>query len=147
MSTVVSWRRKVFICLLLAAYSQLACSIPNLEPPHCTAARNSVKRFYSLHFSGEMRPSAESLRMNRPFLTGELAAELSAGNETAEDYFTATENYPKAFRVGECTAESADRLSLQVLLLWRDDVRSDQKEVQVETVRAGDKWLINKVSK
>ncbi|MBK8464805.1 MAG: hypothetical protein IPL32_03160 [Chloracidobacterium sp.] len=92
-----------------------------------------------------MRPSAENLKAREQFLTSELISSLSASTETAKDYFTATENYPKAFRVGECKLESDDKATLQVLLLWRDDTKSEQKEVHVEAVKVGDKWLINKV--
>jgi hypothetical protein len=92
-----------------------------------------------------MHPSAENLKTREQFLTSELIGTLSGSTETAKDYFTATENYPKAFRVGSCTSESDDKAILQVVLLWRDDTKSEQKEVKVETVKTGDKWLINKV--
>jgi len=92
-----------------------------------------------------MHPSAENLKASEPFLTSELISTLSASTETAKDYFTATEDYPKAFRVGSCTSGSNDKVILQVLLLWRDDTKSEQKEVKVETIKTGDKWLINKI--
>lgn len=122
------------------------CSIPNLEKPQCTEARNAVKRFYSLHVGGDMKPSPENLKALEPFLTSDLFKTLSASTETAKDYFTATEEYPRAFRVGECESGNEDAATLQVLLLWRDDTASKQKEIRIETVRTGDKWLINRVS-
>ena len=143
--SVVSGMRGVFICLLLTAYCQLACSIPNLEKPQCTAGRDVVKRFYSYHFGNDMRPSSENLKAREKFLTSGLSQELSASTEQTRDYFTATEDYPKAFRVGECSSESDDKATLQVLLLWRDDTKNEQKEVHVEAGKVGDKWLINKV--
>ena len=142
----VALRVGIFCCLLPTAYCQLACSLPNLEKPQCTAARDTVKRFYSFHFGNDMRPSPENLKARVQFLTNELSGSLSTSTETVKDYFTATDNYPKAFRVGSCTSESDDKAILQVLLLWRDDVKSEQKEVHVETVKVADKWLINKVS-
>ena len=123
-----------------------SCRVPNLEKPQCTAARDSVKRFYSYHFGTDMRPSPENLKARQDFLTSELIKSLSLSNETARDYFTATDSYPKAFRVGECKSDADNRVTLQIILLWRDDTRSEQKEVHVETTRVGDKWLINKVS-
>jgi len=93
-----------------------------------------------------MHPSPENLKAREQFLTRELIKVLSASSETSRDYFTATENYPKAFRVGSCSSDSNDKVTLQVLLLWRDDTKSEQKEVHVETVKTGDAWLINKVS-
>ena len=143
---VVALRTVIFVCLLPTAYCQLSCSLPNLEKPQCTAARDTVKRFYSFHFGNDMHPSAENLKAREHFLTNELSDNLSTSSETAKDYFTATDNYPKAFRVGSCSLESNDKAILQVVLLWRDDTKSEQKEVHVETVKVAEKWLINKVS-
>ena len=52
----------------------------------------------------------------------------------------------KAFRVGECSSDSDEKATLQVLLLWRDDTKNEQKQVYVEAVKVGEEWLINKVS-
>ena len=93
-----------------------------------------------------MRPSPENLKAREQFLTSDLIKALSASRETSKDYFTATDNYPKAFRVGSCILDAEDKARLQVLLLWRDETKSEQKEVQVETVKTGEAWLINKVS-
>ena len=101
-------------CLLLIAYCLSACSIPNLEKPECAGARDVVKRFYSFHFGNDMRPSAENLKRRQAYLTPELFKELSAKPETKQDYFTATEDYPRAFRVGACKDASADRVTMQV---------------------------------
>ena len=133
------------VCSVAFVFFASACSLPSLEKPQCTAARDVVKRFYSFHFGNDMHPSPENLKARAQFLTSDLISSLSSSTETAKDYFTATEDYPKAFRVGECTSESNDRATLQVLLLWRDDTRNEQREVHVETVKVGDKWLINKV--
>ena len=137
--------RGIFICLLLTAYGQLACSIPNLEKPQCTAGRDVVKRFYSFHFGNDINPSPENLKAREKFLTSGLFQELSASTEQKRDYFTATDDYPRAFRVGECTADSEDKVTLQVVLLWRTDTRTQQKEVKAEAVNADGNWLINKV--
>jgi hypothetical protein len=129
-------------CLLTIS----SCSLPNLEKPQCIQARDSVKRFYSFHFGNDMQPSPENLKAREPFLTSDLFTALSASTDTANDYFTATDKYPKAFRVGSCTSDADDRAVLQILMLWRDETGSVQKEVHVETVKTGDKWLINKVT-
>ncbi|MEO7659368.1 MAG: hypothetical protein ABIV48_07115 [Pyrinomonadaceae bacterium] len=134
-------------CLFIGMmFLAAGCRLPNLEAPQCTESRDAVKRFYSFHFGSDMSSTPENLISRKAFLTPELNHELAASNETVRDYFTATENYPKAFRVGECSSDSAEKTMFQVLLLWRDDTRSDQKEVFVETLKVGDKWLINKVS-
>lgn len=138
--------RLFLFCIAHFALCISSCSIPNLEKPQCTEARYAVKRFYSLHVGGDMKPSPESLKAVEMFLTNDLFKSLSTSTETAKDYFTATEEYPRAFRVGECESSSEGAATLQVLLLWRDDTASEQKEIRVETIKNGDKWLINKVS-
>ena len=136
--------RLLFLSCL--AFSVAGCSLPSLEKPQCTAARDTVKRFYSLHFADDMRPSAQNIKASQPFLTPVLFQGLSASNETAKDYFTQTDDYPKAFRVGSCSSDTDTKAVLQVILLWRDDKRTEQKEVHVETLKVGDKWFINSVS-
>ena len=139
----VTLRLLFLFCL---AFSVAGCSLPSLEKPQCKAARDTVKRFYSLHFADDMRPSAENIKASQPFLTPVLFQGLSASSETAKDYFTQTDDYPKAFRVGSCSSDSDTKAVLQVVLLWRDDNRTEQKEVHVETVKVGGQWLINNVS-
>lgn len=123
-----------------------ACSIPNLEKPECTEARSAVREFYSFHIGNDLKPSAENLKLREKFLSKELTEKLSVSNETKKDYFTATEDYPKAFRVGGCEAVSPEKTILEVVLFWRDDVRSEQREIKVEAIKENGKWLIDKVS-
>lgn len=139
----VAYSGVVFLFLLTFFVS--SCGTPNLEDPTCTGARTEVRQFYSFHFGNDMKPSTENVKLRDKFLTAELAAALTASNETAVDYFTATADYPKAFRLGECKAASPAEAEFQVLLFWRDDTRNEQKEVAVKAVKKGDKWLIDKV--
>lgn len=136
----------LLFCILHCALCVSSCSIPSLEKPQCTEARDAVKRFYSFHIGNDMRPSAESLKASESYLTSDLFKRLSGTNETAKDYFTQTEDYPRAFRVGTCMTDSNDKAVFQVVLLWRDDTRTEQKEVHVEAVKTGGQWLINNVS-
>ena len=136
----------ILFCILHSAFCISSCRVPNLETPQCIEARDAVKRFYSFHFGNDMHPSPENLKIREQFLTSELVSALSASSETAKDYFTATGDYPKAFRVGECSSESDHASRFRVLLFWRDDTKSEQKEVYVETVKVSGKWLINRVT-
>jgi hypothetical protein len=122
-----------------------ACSVPNLEKPECTEARDAVREFYSFHIAGDMKPSAENLKLREKFLSGELIKTLVASNEPRKDYFTGTDDYPKAFRVGSCEVVSSRKTLLEVLLFWRDDNRSEQRAIKVEAVKENEKWVINLV--
>ena len=142
--------RQSHLCLLCASVSLwsillAACSIPSLEKPECTQARESIKQFYSFHVGNDMRPSPEKLKLREKFLTKELAEKLAASTETVRDYFTASENFPKAFRVGFCESVSPDKTLFQVLLLWHETDKNIQREIKVEMVKENDKWLVNNV--
>ncbi len=123
-----------------------ACSIPNLENPECAKARQTIKEFYSYHFGSDMKLSKENLQRREKFLTEDLKSNLAAQIDDAKDYFTATNDYPKAFRVGSCEVAGENKIIFQIVLFWRDDTRNEQREVKVESVKQNDKWLINKVT-
>ena len=126
---------------------QASCSVPVLESPECLEARNTVKEFYSFHFDRDMKPSAESLKQREKFLSAGLIKTLSASSgETANDYFTRTDDYPKAFRIGGCEIVAPQKkVVFGVLLFWKTDAREEQREIKVETVKENDRWLIDAV--
>jgi hypothetical protein len=92
-----------------------------------------------------MKPSGENLQLREKFLTDELEQNLAVQTDDATDYFTATNDYPKAFRVGGCEVVEPNKTVFEVVLFWKDDTRNEQREIKVETVRQNNKWLINKV--
>jgi hypothetical protein len=136
------WAAAVSLFFILFTAS---CSLPNLEESECVESRDAVKQFYSFHLANDMKPSLENFSARERFLTKELAVSLRTSHLTEFDPFTATGDYPKAFRVGECKVPAPGKTRLQVILFWRDDNRSEQKEVTVDAVRQGDKWLIDNV--
>lgn len=139
--------RGYFLSFLLLAtlLSVSSCSVPNLEESECVESRDAVKQFYSFHLANDMKPSLENFRARERFLTKKLAVSLETSHLTDFDPFTATGDYPKAFRVGECKVLAPGKTQLQVILFWRDDNRSEQKEVTVDAVKQDNKWLIDNV--
>ena len=138
-----------YLCFLLSLSA--ACSIPNLEKPECTAARQTVKDFYSYHFGSDMRFTPENFEPRKRFLTAELINNLSplaaGGGAGGRDPFTLTDDLPRAFRVGGCTVLEADkRADFGVLLFWRTDTRTEERQIKVEAIKQNDRWLIDKVS-
>ena len=90
--------------------------------------------------------SENNLQKRKKYLSSDLLTELDKKNESKTDYFTQTYAYPKAFRVGKCTASAENSTSFEVVLFWRTNEESIQKEIIVETTKERDKWLINSVS-
>lgn len=145
--SAAGWRRITFFCLLLAACCLPSCSVPNLESPECTEARQTVREFYSQHFGGDMKFTPENIRAREKYLAPDFAWLLQKF-VTDSDPFTLTpgDDLPKAFRVGSCKTIAPDKTGLQVLLFWKDEARSEQREINVEAVRQNDKWLISNIS-
>lgn len=142
------WKQIAFCCLLSAVFWLPSCSIPNLETADCTDARNAVREFYSFHYSNDMRFNQENLKQRKKFLTPELFQTLSQQPDSATDYFTASEEPPKAFRVGGCEVVEPNRkTSLGVVFFWKNsNDESRQKEVEVEAVKENGEWLVNNVA-
>src|ERR1043166_1296736 len=139
-------------CIVHCALCIAGCSVPNLEDPQCSEARDSVKRFYSFHFGNDMSPSPENLKARQRFLTDDLYHALRESTFGKTDYFTKSDDYPRTFKIGKCThTPDASNLTMQVQLYWRDDQSTVQKEVEVDVLNRGnvvsdDMWLINKVT-
>ena len=133
-------------CILHFALCISSCSIPSLEKPECEQAREAVKQFYSFHFGNDMHPTAENLKIRERFLTVDLYKTLSAAT-SPKDYFTASDDFPKTFKIGKCELPQPDKANVQVQIYWRDDTKTVQNEVNVEAVNQRDAWLLNKVSK
>lgn len=93
-----------------------------------------------------MTPSAENLKLREKFLTPELYKQLESTHEVRNDYFTASEEPPKTFKIGKCESSRSSQVALQVQIYWRDDAKVTQKEVQVEAVKIGDEWLVNSIT-
>lgn len=142
----VGRRKLLTFCLLLTACCSLNCgSVPNLEAPECTAARGTVKEFYSYHFGNDMKFTEENLNQRQKFLSSDFFKALKGERINGDPFTTGNEDYPKAFRVGGCKVVDPANTSVEVLLFWKTDTRSEQKEITAEVVKQGDKWLINKI--
>ena len=93
-----------------------------------------------------MHYSQENLKSRYKFLTTELVQRLIGWEGSGDPFTTGNDDLAKAFRVGACREIAPDKVEFQVLLFWRDDTRSEQREIKVEAIRSTDKWLINNVS-
>ncbi len=148
--SVVSLRGRLF-CLLLSAFCLLGCSVPNLEEADCIQARDIVREFYSFHFANDMHPTQENIRLREKYFTRGYATKLmhdeDSGTQLTRDLFTNSEDFPKAFRVGQCrVVEAGTKVQFEVLMFWKDDEKSEQKPVVAFVRKVDDKWLIDSIS-
>ena len=120
-----------------------SCSIPSLEKPQCTEARDSVKQFYSWYLGTDAEEKSRHPEIYARFISPSFPFDPK-GSET-DPYFL-TNDFPKTFRLGSCKVVDPEKVDIQVQLFWRDDIKTVQKEVHAEAVKPSDKWLIDKVS-
>ena len=132
---------------ITAAFAASSCSVPSFESPACTESKNAVREFYSYHFGNEPKFSAEGLKLRAKYLSPEFAAAVAESKEGTDPFTSGTDDIPKAFRVGECREISPERTESSVLLFWRTDERTEQREIRVEAIDNNDTWLVNKVSR
>jgi len=155
MNAVGSWQLVVggkvsaaFAFLLFTfCLSFAACSIPNLEPQSCIDSRTTIREFYSYHFGNDMHFTPENLRVRERFLTKGFAARTSVETEGIDPFTTGNDDFPRAFRVGKCTEVASDKVEYQVLLFWRDDNRTEQREIKVDLAKQNERWLVDNVTK
>ena len=131
-------------CMLTLSFS-ISCNQPVLESAECVASRDSIKKFYSFHIGNDMTPSNANLEKRRQYLSERLVKEIAKEDDPKRDYFTQSEDYPKTFRAGACETIGENRASFEVVLFWRNDEKNTQREIKVEAVNVGEKWLIDKI--
>ncbi len=136
----------IFLILICAGITLFGCGQPILESNECIEARDPVKRFYSFHLGNEIQPSKETLEKRADFLSIRLKDELGTQSDTKRDYFTQTEDYPKAFRAGKCITKGKDRSEFEILLFWRKKETNLQRMIKVEAVKEKSEWRVDKVS-
>ncbi|MEZ5307352.1 MAG: hypothetical protein R2684_09430 [Pyrinomonadaceae bacterium] len=140
------FRTYVIQASLLAIALSLAlssCSQPILEPESCMAARDVVKRLYSIHMDGGVIKDSNSLDRIKPFLSDTLLEQIKGEIGKSFDYLTQTENFPKAFRVGGCKVVDG-KPEFSVLLFWKTEEKSTQREIIVSTTKT-EGWVVEKV--
>ena len=134
----------IAIVLLAGICTSFSCSLPSLEKPECSQARDNVKQFYSWQLGTDSRERSAHPETARKFVSSSFSTD--PGN-VENDPFTLSTTVPKSFRIGKCEVLGPDKVKLEVQLLWRDELDSRQLDVFVEAARSDDRWLITKVTK
>jgi len=145
LSATSNWRSLIWIPALLFVLS--GCGVPNLEPPECSAARTAVREFYSFHFGNEMKFSLEGLDRRKHFLSPSLIEQVGNSPEGTDPFTTGDADLPKAFRAGECRVVAQGRTQFDLLIFWKDDVRTEQRTLKVEAVKTENGWLVDKIER
>lgn len=133
--------------ILLLVVLAAGCSVPNLETPACVESKNKLREFYSYHFGNEMAFTAEGFEARERFLTPEFAQVVKGSSAGTDPFTTGSEDIPRAFRIAECREITVERTETNVLLFWRTDDRTEQRQITVETVDRNDTWLVSRITR
>lgn len=123
-----------------------ACSMPTLETASCTAARSSVREFYSIHFANDLELNPENLQKRERFLSPDLVEKLRRMPEGTDPFTVGEPPFPRAFRVGSCREIAAERVEFDVLVFWRDEASTEQRKINAEVIDLEGRWLVDQVS-
>ena len=135
-------RKALFtVCLMLIACCVSSCSMPSLETPQCNEARDSVKEFYSWYLGTD----AEMRSRQRDFYDRYVSRTFDPAQRDGLDAFFLSDTTPTTFKVGKCEVTDDTHAKVQVQLYWRQERKTDQKEIYVKTVKSEDTWLIESV--
>ncbi len=124
-----------------------ACGVPNLEPAECIESRTALREFYSFHFGNEMKFSPDGLAQRERFLTPSLMNEMRAAAIDTDPFTSGNTDLPKTFRVGECRVPEPGRTRFDLLIFWKDDVRSEQRKLEVDMVKTDRGWLVDRIKR
>jgi len=94
-----------------------------------------------------MKFSPESLDRRERFLSPSLIEQVGKASEGTDPFTTGDADLPKAFRAGECRVVAPDRTQFDLLIFWKDDVRTEQRTLKVEAVKTGKGWLVDKIER
>ena len=94
-----------------------------------------------------MQFSQGGLKQRERFLSPSLIEQLGNAPEGPDPFTTGNTDLPKAFRAGECRVLKPDRTQFDVLIFWKDDVRTEQRRLKVEAVKTENGWLVDKIER
>lgn len=153
--------KKIMLCgiLLLAASFAGGCNLLINNDVECQTARDTAKKFYSIHFDSELNFSRAKVESLRQFLLPELAEMLARNAEREEamqsylteyhDPLTLSAEPPRAFRIGECRIlpEDANSADIEISIYWRNgDGDAIERRIHLKLHNEKDGWRVKNIT-
>ena len=113
-----------------------------METQQCAEARDSVKEFYSWYLGTEAAQRAKQPDVFKKFISSGSSLNTAGGEN---DPFFNSATPPTTFKIGKCEMVDPTHTNIQVQLYWREESKTEQKEVYADTVKSGDRWQIDKI--
>lgn len=136
--------RFALICLLPFAFCLVSCSLPTLESPECSAAREAAREYYSLAIGGEPNSHSEvPARLNALRTPGFSTGETATRDGRDPYYFSLLQ--PTSYRVGTCSTRPDGRVNVAVTVIWRVEHDNSEREDSVTLSKVNDAWLIDRI--
>jgi hypothetical protein len=131
-------------CILHCALCIISCSIPAIESPDCSAAREVTKRYYSLAIGGDLADQPDSLRQIKQLQAPDFSVggtQISGGR----DPYNFSLVTPSSSRVVECADLGNGEVMNNVTVIWRQNDQNYLRKDKVTLARSGDTWLIEHI--
>jgi hypothetical protein len=132
----------VLFCLFPLSLCLGACSIPKLESPDCSAARDVAREYYSLAIGGEPSSHPEVFEKLERMRTSTFSPGESVD---ASDQFYFSRIRPTSYRAGECSLSPDGRVMVETVVIWRQEGKNSERKDSVNLVKSGDSWLIERI--
>lgn len=134
-------RQVIITGLVLSIVGLGGCSIPNLEGEQCTQARDAVREFYFWYLGTD----ASVREKQRDFYDRYIAPSFRSVAGQDLDPFFLSGTAPTTLKIGKCEMKDDSHVTMQVQLYWRQEGKTEQKEVYADVIKVAGKWLIDRV--
>ena len=129
------------LCIVYCAFWIVAC-VPKIESADCAAARDVVKRYYSLAIGGDLAHQPDALASINALRSPAFTAGPVIGGS---DPFYFSFVPPTSCRVDECAVGSDNRATLDATVIWRQNDQNYLRKDKVTLRKSGDSWLIERI--
>jgi hypothetical protein len=93
-------RATLHFCLFTFAFCLLAaCSVPKLESPDCSAARDAARQYYSLAIGGETGTRPDVVEKLKAMRSPAFSVDGTTAEEGRDEYYF-SRLHPTSYRVG-----------------------------------------------
>jgi len=136
----MKWPAVAWVVPVVFAVS--SCSVPNLESPECSAARDVVRQYYSLAIGADPMSNPTALSKLKALRSTNFTVSPVRGDA---DQYHFTSQQPISYRVGECSDQTDRSVKTKVKVIWRINDQNSDRDDTVTLAKVDSAWLIDRV--
>lgn len=133
----------VALCIVSCTLSVVACSIPAIESPDCTAARDVAKRYYSLAIGGDVANQPDAMREFKNLLAPDFSV-TGTDMSDGRDPYNFSLITPSSSRFDECVEQNS-KPTINVTVIWRQNEQNYLRKDKVTLTKSGNTFLVEHI--